>query len=321
MKWLRWLLFLPEGASSFADSVDLLHAAVIGITMLLAFGLAGLALLYVVRYGRKPGVLTTQPLRVTRRAETAIIGATLTAFLALWVVGFRQYIHLETPPANALEIRVTAKQWMWKFAYPDGRRSASVLTVPAGQPIKLVMTSRDVIHSFYVPAFRIKQDVLPGRYVSAWFEAVQPGSYDVYCAEYCGLSHSNMLGTVRVLAPEAYARWIGGPVAADPDDEGDPVAWGEKLSVQKQCRTCHSIDGSNGVGPSWRGLYRSEVPLLGGRRLRADGEYLTRSMMDPKADIHEGYQPVMPTYRGVLSAAEAEALVAYIESLAGAATP
>ena len=315
MSFLRWLLFLPVGASTFADSVDSLHAAVISVTMLLSFGIAAFCLLYVMRYRRRKDGVLTKRMVVTNRAEKLIIGTTLGSFLFFWFLGFAQYVKIETPPADAMEIRVTAKQWMWKFSYPDGRRSVAVLTVPAGRPVKLVMTSRDVIHSFYVPAFRIKQDVLPGRFVTAWFEATTPGTYDLYCTEYCGLSHSNMLGSVRVLSPSDYARWLA-TAPQQTDEEGDLVARGAQLAVTKQCIACHTTNDEHPNGPSWRGLFGSEVPLLGGRRVVADEEYLTRSMMDPNVEIHEGYQATMPTYRGVLSASEAAALVAYIESLA-----
>jgi cytochrome c oxidase subunit 2 len=221
-------------------------------------------------------------------------------------------------------VYVTAKQWMWKFAYFDGRASMDVLTVPAHRPIKLVMTSRDVIHSFYVPAFRMKHDVVPGRYYTTWFEANAPGTYDIDCAEFCGVDHSRMLGKVQVLSDEEYARWleapqsegarkgVAGPTATG---DGDLAAAGRDVAARRGCFNCHTIDGQPHIGPTWAGLYDSQVTLDDGRVALADEAYLTRSMMDPQADIVAGYKGVMPTYRGALPEPEVAALVEFIKSL------
>jgi cytochrome c oxidase subunit 2 len=198
------------------------------------------------------------------------------------------------------------------------------LTVPVGRPVRLVMTSRDVIHSFYVPAFRIKHDVVPGHDYSTWFEPTVPGDYPIRCAEYCGTNHSRMLGSVRVLSAPDYAEWLQARVRPDGDGvsavgrspgAGDLADVGRDVALRRACVACHTVDGQTHIGPSWAGLFGSSVALADGRRVEADAGYLTRSMMDPLADIVAGYAPVMPTYRGILSEPEVAALVQYIESL------
>jgi cytochrome c oxidase subunit 2 len=316
---VRRLLALPDQASTMAASIDRLHFAVISVTMLGATVVAAMALYFVVRY--REGA--TRPSRVRRLSsrgfEYPLIASVLGLFLSFWVLGFRQYVDLSTPPAGALDVYVVAKQWMWKFSHPEGQDELAVLTVPVGRPVRLLMTSRDVIHSFYVPAFRIKQDVLPGRYTSAWFEATHPGSYDVFCAELCGVSHSYMRARVDVLSPEAYDEWLSRTRAnegvASLADQGRLVA------QRAQCVSCHTADGRRHLGPTWRGLYGSWVDLVGGHRVMADEAYLTRSMMEPAADVVLGFRPLMPTYQGKLHAAEVAALLEYIKSVRAAPDP
>lgn len=312
---LRQLLALPPQASTFSRNVDTLHYVVVSTTMASAIVIALVAIYFAVRYraGRPPSAPSERPShRTTRRVETMLIAFTLTVFLAFWVVGFDQYVEMRRPPKDSLVVYVTAKQWMWKFAHEEGPSEAGVLTVPAHRPVKVVMTSRDVIHSFYVPAFRVKQDVLPGRYVTAWFEADHEGEYDLFCAEYCGTSHSNMLGRVRVLSAEGYAEWLAGARVKEPTSLVD---LGREVASKQQCFGCHTIDGKEHVGPTWRGLYGSTVKLSDGRRMVADEAYLTRSMMAPNEDLVAGYKAVMPTYLGRLDAGESAALVAYIRAL------
>ena len=311
---LRRLLDLPPQASTFAYGVDLLHYFVIGTTMLGATFVFALAVLFLVQ-GRAGAAIDGRPPRpvsTTGSTELAIIGGLLALFIGFWVVGAIQYNDIMTPPPDAIPVFVTAKQWMWKFAYPDGRTSIDVLTVPVGRPIKLVMTSRDVIHSFYVPAFRMKHDVVPGRYYAAWFEAITPGTFDIRCAEYCGISHSGMLGQVRVLSADDYRRW---QESATSGESHDLAREGLRVAAQRGCLSCHTIDGQPHIGPSFAGLYGSDVKLQGGRTTVADDGYLTRSMMEPQADVVAGFQPVMPSYRGLLEEPEVAALVELIASL------
>jgi cytochrome c oxidase subunit 2 len=309
---LRALLDLPPQASTFAYGIDLLHCFVIGTTMLGATFVFGMALFFLIRNRRRrPGELTAE-LRASAPMEMTLIGGLLTIFLVFWIVGATQYDRMMTPPANAIPVYVTAKQWMWKFEYADGRASMDVLTVPVDRPIKLIMNSRDVIHSFYVPAFRVKHDVVPGRYYAAWFQATTPGNYDIRCAEYCGVSHSNMLGSVHVLSAADYAKWL---TSTTPGEARDLVAEGLDVAARRGCLSCHTVDGQRHIGPTWAGLYGSSVRLADGRTVIADDGYLTKSMMEPHADVVEGFQAVMPTYRGVLPEPEVAALVELMESL------
>ena len=312
--WVLKVLFLPVEASSVAGEVDALHAVIISITLASSLAVFVAATWMVFRYRRRADNETTPYVVAKRSTEVGLGAALLVLFLSFWVVGFRQYLTLEQAPADARTVFVTARQWMWKFSYADGRSAEDVLVVPRGAAIKLAMTSRDVIHSFYVPAFRIKQDVVPGRYTTTWFRAERAGTYPILCAEYCGTDHSAMRGQVVVLEPADYARWIDDG-SRDRSGEHDLASQGREVAVRRACVACHSVGTQVGTGPSWAGLYGSYVDLRGGGRVLADEAYLTRSMMEPNADIVSGYQAVMPTYAGTLEAAEVAALVEYIESL------
>ncbi len=309
---LRALLDLPPQASTYAFGVDMLHYFVIGTTMLGATFVFALALFFLVRSRRRaPGELTPR-VTATAPTEATLIGGLLAVFIVFWIVGATQYDRMMTPPPDALPVYVTAKQWMWKFSYADGRSSMDVLTVPVGRPIKLVMNSRDVIHSFYVPAFRMKHDVVPGRYYVAWFEAITVGTFDIRCAEYCGVSHSRMLGSVRVLSADDYRRWLE---TVSPGESHDLAAEGLDVAARRGCLSCHTLDGQPHIGPTWAGLYASSVKLDDGHTVIADVPYLTRSMMDPHVEVVAGFKPVMPSYRGVLEEPEVAALVELIASL------
>jgi cytochrome c oxidase subunit 2 len=312
--WIRDLLFLPPEGSTASVGIDALHLFVITVTMVSSLGVFALAGYFVVRYARKSETELTPRVRASAKGEVALVVGILSLFLVWWVIGFRQYLALETPPADAMTVYVTAKQWMWKFTYSDGRSANDILTVPRGRAVKLVMTSRDVIHSFYVPGFRTKQDLLPGRYTTLWFQTTTAGDYPILCAEYCGLSHSMMRGSVVVLDPEDYDRWLRTPTR-DASGETDLVSAGERIARTRECLACHTVTGERHVGPTWAGLYGSEVTMDDGRRVLADEEYLTRSMMEPSADVVAGYKPVMPTFFGLLPQPEAAALVEYIKSL------
>jgi cytochrome c oxidase subunit 2 len=310
--FFRGLLNLPIEASTYAHEIDLLHFFVIASTMLGAAFIFLLALYFGIRYRRRVAGETTLRTGTSTPLEVAIVGSLLTLFLAFWVIGAVQYNHMFTPPPDAISVYVTGKQWMWEFSYADGRSSMDVLTVPVHRPIKLVMTSRDVIHSFYVPAFRMKHDVVPGRYYTAWFEATMPGLYDIDCAEYCGVDHSRMLGKVRVLDAADYGKWLE---STTPGPNLDLVARGRDTAARYGCINCHTLDGQRHIGPSWAGLYHSMVRLQDGRSVYVDEAYLTRSMMDPLADVVTGYNAVMPSYRGLLEQPEVAALVELIKSI------
>ncbi len=315
MEFFRAIIGLPVGASTAADGVDWLHLFVISVTMAVSTYVFAAAAWFTIRYARRhKGQLTTR-LSASSWSEALTISGVLAVFLLWWVIGFQQFVVMFTPPKSTEVVYVEAKQWMWKFTYQDGRSTNNVLTVPVGTPIRLVMGSRDVIHSFFVPAFRVKQDVVPGRTMTVWFEATKTGTFPIWCTEYCGLNHSLMLGEVVVMAPEDYERWKSRPAADDEHTEANLVELGRQVAVRRACVACHTLDGQRHVGPTWKGLYGAERTLTDGRRVVADEAYLTRSMMEPNVDLVSGYPTVMPTYQGSLSASEAGALVELIRSL------
>jgi cytochrome c oxidase subunit 2 len=315
MEFFRSLVALPIGASTFAQGIDTLHLVVITTTMLASFYVFFAASWFAIRWyrGDRAKLDTTPVVRASALRETATISIILIVFVVWWVIGFVQFVHMSDPPKDATTIVVQAKQWMWKFTYPDGRETNDVLTVPVNRPIRLLMTSRDVIHSFYVPQFRVKHDVLPGQYVTTWFQSDRVGEYDIFCAEYCGANHSRMLGHVVVLSDADYEKWLRRGSEAP---QGEDLAQrGVAVATRRGCVSCHTLDGQPHVGPTWARLYGRVVTLSDGRKTVADDAYLTRSMMDPNTDIVEGYHPVMPTYAGALTPAEVGALVELIRSL------
>jgi cytochrome c oxidase subunit 2 len=228
--------------------------------------------------------------------------------LTFFIWGALIYFKERTPPADATEVYVVAKQWMWKIEHMEGQREINELHVPVGQDIKLMMTSQDVIHSFYVPAFRIKQDVLPGRYTTLWFKATKPGTYHLFCAEYCGTSHSGMIGSIIVMEPQDYAQWLsGGPSVPLPEA-------GKQLFASLGCNTCHRSD-IQGRGPNLQGAFGKPVLLEDGRTVMMDNDYVRESILNPTAKIVNGFKPVMPTFQGLISDEQLNALVAYVKSL------
>jgi cytochrome c oxidase subunit 2 len=332
---MRRLLFLPPQASGFARDFDYLHYAVITVSMLGVLAVALALVWFSFKYRRRAGTAGSErprPQPLTHAQEFATAFGLLTLFVVFWCFGVRQFALMQRVPPGGLLVYVTAKQWMWSFDYANGNRTNETLYVPTGRTVELAMTSRDVIHSFYVPAFRVKKDVIPGRTTSVWFSALRPGVYPIFCAEYCGLDHSVMRGRVVALTPSEFAerfertpRAPGGathPLAAgEPGTNGELTslaARGERVAAARGCLRCHTLDGTPHLGPSWARLYGHEVPLETGAPVVADAAYLTESMMEPLAKVHRGFSPIMPTYRGILQPAETAALVELIRSLADA---
>jgi cytochrome c oxidase subunit 2 len=327
---MRKLLFLPEQASTMAPRIDHLHYFVIITTMIVSFLIGAAAVGFYVKYRWKGRIgAKGEPVYTTVLGELLIIGVPAFFFLLWFMIGYRDFVRLETPPPDSMDVYVMGKQWMWKFAYPDGPNGVNVLRVPAHRPVRLLMTSRDVIHSFFVPSFRIKQDVLPGRYTQTWFEATAPGRYPVYCTEMCGTGHSTMRAEVVVMPPEEFDKWFaqqreqtrprqkdGTKIAVeDRDPHATMILEGQKLAESAGCFKCHSVDGSPHIGPTWLDLYMRKETLQNGQIQLADEAYITESMMDPKAKQVHGYQLVMPSYRGRLEGPESAAIVEYIKSL------
>jgi cytochrome c oxidase subunit 2 len=226
--------------------------------------------------------------------------------------GASVFFRLTRPPANALDIYVTAKQWMWKLQHTDGHREMNELHVPVGVPVRLTMASEDVIHSFYVPAFRFKRDVVPGRFSTAWFEATKPGKYHLFCAEFCGTRHSNMIGWIYVMKPADYQAWLAGGAPGE-----SLAAAGARRFIEHQCNTCHG-DQPGARGPSLNGLFGKQVQLANGRTVLADETYIRESIVNPQAVLTAGYPPIMPTFQGLIGEEGLLQLVAYVKSLSSA---
>jgi cytochrome c oxidase subunit II len=325
---LRKLLFLPDQASTFARDLDRLHFFVILTTFVMSTAVGLTAILFFIRYRRRSESQTTPHIEPPVWMEALFIGVPLSFFILWFFLGFREFVRQQTPPADSMDVYVMGKKWMWKFAYPDGPNAINVLRVPAGRNVRLLMTSRDVIHSFFVPEFRIKQDVLPGRYTQTWFNATTPGRYQILCAEYCGAGHSIMRGEVIVLKPQDFEDWLafqhrgvvatqdGQPTALDfAPALGNMVDQGRRIAAEQGCVKCHSTDGTRHIGPTWLDLYHRRERLTDGKTVEADEAYLTESMMDPALKVVEGFQPVMPSFQGKLAGPEVAALVEYIKSL------
>lgn len=319
MTLFRQLACVATPASTFAEDVDRLHAFVLGTTMLGIFLVFAATAWMIARWHGPPKGGPTERVRVPAGLDVLVIAGLLGLFLAWWAIGYADFLHMRAPPADAMPVYVTGKQWMWEFTYPDGTRAQEELVVPLGQPVRLALSSRDVIHSFFVPAFRVKQDLLPGRTTVAWFQATEVGVFPVLCAEYCGLSHSGMRGRVRVVDAAEWARWTdahrGFVEAGPPGALVGLAAEGRAVAADKGCLACHTVDGSSHIGPTWRGLWYAPRPLADGGVAVADEAYLTRSMMEPHAQVVLGFDPVMPSFRGRLDAAQTAALLEYIRRL------
>ncbi|MBK7506587.1 MAG: cytochrome c oxidase subunit II [Bacteroidetes bacterium] len=325
---LRNLLNLPTQLSQHARDVDGLHYFVVLTTMVVGAGILATSVWFMVRYRRRSEDEKTPEVQPRAIHEVLFIGVPLAFFLLWFAIGFPQFIDLTTPPPGAMDVFVQGKKWMWKFAYQGGPSSLDVLRVPAGRPVRLLITSRDVIHSFYVPDLRLKQDALPGRYTQTWFNAELPGRYPIYCAEYCGLSHSGMLGELVVMPAADFDAWVaeqrkGQALAQDgAATAGEAVLLGSSIleqgrlvAAQQGCLKCHSVDGSRHIGPTFLDLYQRKEKLSTGDLVDADEGYLTKSMMDPAAQVVAGYQNVMPSYQGRLTPPEVAAVLEYLKSL------
>ncbi len=298
----------PARASTTAGSVDQLFIFLVILSAMVSVAIFAAIVLFAVRFRRRRGVPAEQiegstPLELT----WSIIP--LGIFMVIFVWGAVIYFKERTPPRGATEVYVVAKQWMWKLQHEEGQREINELHVPVGRDVKMILTSQDVIHSFYVPAFRIKQDVLPGRYTTVWFHPTKAGTYHLFCAEYCGTQHSGMIGQVVVLEPAQYQGWLSGGGAA-----GSMASSGQNVFLQLGCSTCHRSD-TQGRGPSLAGLFGKPVQLEDGRVVTADENYIRESILTPGAKIVSGFKPIMPVFQGLVSEEQLNALVAYVKSL------
>ncbi|HEY1604942.1 MAG TPA: cytochrome c oxidase subunit II [Allosphingosinicella sp.] len=303
------LPFWPARAGAYAGQWDKLFIGLLILAFLTAGLVIFLLILYAARYRHGSKADRSNRTRKSWRFEVSWTIASLLIFLILGAWGAHLFVRLYQPPANALQIFVVGKQWMWKAQHPGGQREINELHVPAGRDVRLVMASQDVIHSFFIPALRIKQDVVPGRYESLWFRADKPGRYHLFCAEYCGTDHARMGGWVTVMASRDFARWLS-------DQGGQPslAAQGAALFRRYGCSGCHGQSGAVRA-PRLEGLFGGPVPLSDGSVVIADDRYVRDSILLPKAQIAAGYQPIMPSFAGQIGEDDLAKLVAYIESL------
>jgi cytochrome c oxidase subunit 2 len=304
------LPLFPEQASTIAPDVDHLLYFLLAVAVFFTVLIFTCILYFAIRYRRRseqelPRVFHTG---LTLEIVWSVIPFGLTMIMFTW--GASIFFQESRPPNNAIDIYVVGKQWMWKLQHMEGRREINELHVPMGRAVKLTMTSEDVIHSFFVPNFRVKQDVVPGRYSTLWFEPTKPGKYHLFCAEYCGTKHSGMIGWIYVMEPQDYENWLSGGAP-----QGSMADAGHKLFEDLACSNCHKSDGS-GRCPTLVGVFGRNVQLTGGGTVKADEAYIRESILQPAAKVVAGYQPIMPTFQGLVTEEGILQLIEYIKSQA-----
>jgi cytochrome c oxidase subunit 2 len=315
------LPFFPEAASTTAADVDHLYYYLTAVSAVMTALIFGVVFVFAIKYRRRSDDEVPPPIHGSLKLEIAWSVLPFLIMLSFFWWGAQIYFANASAPSNAMDVYAVGKQWMWKIQYPEGQREINEMHVPVGRPVKVNLASEDVIHSFFIPAFRVKQDVVPGRYNTLWFTATKPGRYHLFCAEYCGTEHSGMVGWVNVLSEPDYANWLAGG-----GSEGTMVQQGERLFGQLGCSTCHLLD-QQGRCPIMRGVYGSRVQLTDGKTILADDAYIRESILNPNAKIVAGYHPdVMPAFQGQVSEEGLLQLIVYIKSLAisnapGAAQP
>src|SRR5665213_2162213 len=307
--WSGTPLF-PESASTMSGRVDNLFFFLLAVAAFFSLLIAGLIVVYAVKYRRRaPDSVGTVVHGGTLIEIVWVVVPALVA-LVIFVWGASVFVAMSRPPDETLNVYVVGKQWMWKFQHLDGQREINELHVPVNRAVKLIMTSEDVIHDFFVPAFRVKADVIPGRYTTLWFQGTKPGRYRLECSQYCGTRHSGMTGEVVVMAPADYQTWLSG------GSEGSLASGGEKLFADLACNTCHRPD-AQGRGPVLVGLFGKTVFTETGARVTVDEAYVRESILHPSAKIAAGYQPIMPAFQGLVSEEQLLELIEYVKSLRG----
>jgi cytochrome c oxidase subunit 2 len=310
---------MPPQMSTTAVAVDDVYYFIYWLSVILFVAITGMVVYFSWKYKRRPGVKAA-PTGHNIPLEVAWTIAPIFILIVLFHWGFKGYMNLAISPVDAMEVRVRGFQWGWDFEYPNGAHSPE-LQVPVNKPVRLVMSSSDVLHSFFVPQFRIKKDLVPGMYTTVWFEATQLGDADVFCAEYCGgrgaegkdTGHWSMLTKVKILTQDEFDKWLEqskGP------REGESLAdWGARLHSEKNCKQCHSVDGSAGAGPTWKGIWGQTGHPTSAGPVTVDENYVRESILEPQAKIVTGFPPVMPTYKGIVDDKEIDAIIAYMKTL------
>lgn len=311
-----WLPFLPDSASTNSGGVDALYFYLLGVTLFFSLLITGVIVFFVIKYRRRSPYEIPRPVAGSHKLETIWSVIPFLIAMSMFAWGTKVYFDLVRPPANTSEIYVVGKQWMWKIQHTTGQREINELHVPVGRKIKLVMTSEDVIHSFYIPAFRVKTDVLPGRYMVQWFEATKPGKYHLFCAEYCGMNHSGMIGSIIVMEPTDFDNWLSGNASQQP-----PAVAGQQLYQSLGCASCHGASGEGGRGPALIDMFGRDVTLTNGQTITADEAYIRESIENPQAKLVSGFGPIMPTFQGQITPEQLIQIMAYIKSLQTAGQP
>jgi cytochrome c oxidase subunit II len=306
--------WFPSQASTVASSVDWLYDFILWVSIISFVGIMIAMVWFVIKYHGSRAGAPKDSTDHNLLLETLWTGIPSLICVAIFYFGITGYINMRTPPPEGYEIRVTGRKWSWQFTYPNGHIDAE-LHVPKNKNVHLLMESEDVLHSFYIPAFRLKQDVVPGRYSDLWFNATEVGEHQVFCAEYCGTQHSSMLAKAVVHEPEEFKKWLD--EASDIFKNRTPVQVGELLYNTRGCKQCHSVDGSRGIAPTFKDLYHTKAKLTDGTSVLVDENYLRDSINNPAGQVVEGFAPVMPTYQGKLKNEEIGAIIDYIKSLAG----
>ena len=305
-----WIPFIPESASTMSWKVDALYFYLSGVTVFFTLLISSILVFFVIRYRRRTPYEIPRPIAGSHKLETLWTVIPFVIAMTMFAWGASVYFEQYSPPKNSIEIYVVGKQWMWKIQHSTGQREINELHIPVGRKVKLIMTTEDVIHDFFVPAFRIKADVVPGRYTSEWFEATKPGTYHLFCAEYCGMNHSGMIGSVIVMEPREFDNWLSGNAGNQ-----TPAVAGPQLYQSLGCVSCHGANGEGGRGPTLAGLFGRQTLLSTGQTVRADEAYIRESIINPQAKLVAGFGPIMPTFQGQVSEDQLVQLLAFIKSL------
>ena len=302
-------LWLPEGASTIAGEVDALFYFIYWVSVIMFIGVIGTMVYFMVAYRRRSEADRPVPIKENKLVEASWIVIPTILVLLVFTWGFKTFIKLSVAPPNSYEITVRAQKWAWQFEYPNGVIS-NELHVPVSRPVKLRMSSVDVLHSFFVPEFRVKHDIVPNRYTSVWFEATRQDTFQVMCTEYCGTLHSSMLAFVIVQSQDEFNAWLAESLL---DESATPAERGALLYQQQACNGCHSLDGAAGVGPTFQGLFGTQRSFTDGATATADANYIRESILQPSAKVVQGFAPVMPAAYAGLSEQELSALIAFIQ--------
>ena len=305
--------FVPESASTISGDVDAVYFYISGVTVFFTTLISLVIIFFVIRYRRRNAFEIPRPVEGSTKLETLWSVIPLLIAMSIFVWGAKVYFAQYRPPHNALEVYVVGKQWMWKFQHSTGQREINELHVPVGRKVKLIMATEDVIHDLFIPAFRTKTDVVPGKYTTLWFEATKAGNYHFFCAEYCGMNHSGMRGSVVVMEPSAFDNWLSGNA-----NQMSPAAAGQSMFELIGCASCHGANGEGGRGPALLGVFGSNVVLSNGQTIKADEAYLRESITNPQAKIVTGFGPIMPSFQGQVNEEQLLQLVAYVKSLSTA---